>query len=101
MSTYQPNRPPPIKREIVAPAPTLMGNNRCSDCNVTAVWAGNHDLRVCPECYNLLWRQDWGERERLSREAERLARATREAERQRDREERMEQRQVKDDGELK
>lgn len=77
-----PPKTPPIQREMIAPAPHLMGNNRCSDCNVTAIWAGDHNYKVCPECYGVLWHTDWSSEERSVHRAERLARAAREAERE-------------------
>jgi hypothetical protein len=69
-----PNRPPPLMREIVAPAPQLTKNGRCSACDVTAVKIADGDMKVCPVCYAMLWHADWGAEERRKR-AEAAAKA--------------------------
>jgi uncharacterized Zn finger protein (UPF0148 family) len=47
-------KPSSPARPLVAPAPELL-RERCSDCNVPAVSAGDGDLKVCPRCYAVLW----------------------------------------------
>jgi len=59
-----------------------MGNNRCSDCNVQFMWAGNHDFKICPECKAVLWHTDWSGAERRTLAATATENAKRERERQ-------------------
>jgi hypothetical protein len=95
-------RPPPIMRPTEPPAPVLTKHGRCSDCNTTAVWAGDHDLKVCPDCFALLWHEDWSAEERLRRQEaaaraaakDAAARAAREAAREAARQERAAARQA-------
>jgi hypothetical protein len=56
------------------PAAATLEADRCSDCGVKAIWAGERrELRLCPHCFTLLWHFDWvaaarGARERAARE---------------------------------
>jgi hypothetical protein len=52
---------------MLAPAPHLTGNNRCSDCGIHAMPAGSGEIKVCPQCYACLWRRDYREEERQHR----------------------------------
>lgn len=75
-----PNRPAPIPRQYIAPAPRLTKDGFCSDCQVKAVLAGGDQLKVCPKCYALLWHQDWSAEEKLKRAERALAVAAANAE---------------------
>jgi len=66
-----PIHPPVPRREVLAPAPSLTGNNQCSDCHVRAVTLAGGDLKVCPQCFALLWHRDWSAEERERRLGER------------------------------
>ena len=84
-------------------AAQLTSHERCSDCNVKAVWAGERrELRVCPNCYSLLWHFDWSEAARLARERHRAEMAAHEEEvralRQKLKDERQERRRERDGG---
>lgn len=59
MPTQSPHRPPPYQRPRTAPAPHLTVGNLCSECHVRPVWAAGQDMKVCPNCYALLWHIDW------------------------------------------
>lgn len=61
-------KPPPPPRSTELPAPELTKHGRCSDCNATAVVAGDGEYKVCPHCYAMLWHRDWSADERLRRE---------------------------------
>ena len=53
-----PKHPPPLQRERVAPAPWMDHDERCSDCDVKAVPAGEGLYKVCPRCFGVLWAVD-------------------------------------------
>jgi hypothetical protein len=62
------HRPPVIRPDMPAPAPTLTDDWKCSDCGVKSVTAAGGDLRVCPKCYSVLWHVDWSEEGRRKKE---------------------------------
>jgi hypothetical protein len=68
-----PNKPTPYVRPYVSPAPILLKNWRCSECNVPSILIANGDLRICPRCYALLWHQDWSAEARKARSDAALA----------------------------
>jgi hypothetical protein len=63
--THRPPRLPAHRSEM--PAPHLTKDGRCSDCSVQAVLAGGDELKVCPQCYALLWHVEWSVEERRQR----------------------------------
>lgn len=46
-------------RLLGPPAAALTMDERCSDCGVKPVLAGDRDLKVCPKCYSVLWHAVW------------------------------------------
>jgi len=49
---------PAMARKLPAAAPYLM-MGLCSDCRVAPDLLAGGDLKVCPECYALLWHRDF------------------------------------------
>jgi hypothetical protein len=56
------------------PAPTLLKNWSCSDCNVSSIVIAQGEMRVCPKCYALLWHIDYSTEAQARRSAEATAR---------------------------
>ena len=57
--------PPPSQpwiRETAPAAPFLTSNNTCSACSVRPM--PSPAGKVCPNCYSLLWHEDWSAAER-------------------------------------
>jgi hypothetical protein len=65
-------RMPPWQRPHVDPAPTMLKNWRCSACNVPSQVIADGEMRICPQCYALLWHQDYSAEARRAREAKAL-----------------------------
>jgi hypothetical protein len=83
-----PNKPVPYVRPHVDPAPTLLKNWRCSDCNMPSQVIADGNMRICPQCYALLWHTDWSaEARRVRAEAAVAAEYARAAGKQRKHEE--------------
>jgi uncharacterized Zn finger protein (UPF0148 family) len=63
-------KPPPVApswpREDAPPAPHLTSDNRCSACNVRPMPLDG--MKVCPNCYAMLWHADWATAERKRRD---------------------------------
>ena len=57
--TNNPAKMPVRRADMPAPAPVLTENDRCSNCNVKAISAGNGEMKVCPSCYAMLWSMSW------------------------------------------
>ena len=68
-----PKHPPPLKREQVDPAPWMDKDERCSDCGVKAVPAGEGLYKVCPHCFGVLWSLDRSAEHRAARAAAQAA----------------------------
>lgn len=76
-----PTKPPlPSPWPYVPPAPILTKSGCCSRCQVPAILAGDRDLKVCPQCYALLWHVDYSEEVRAKREAAAVLAAARKRE---------------------
>ena len=61
--------PPPAQpwiRETAPAAPFLTSDNRCSACNIRPM--PSPAGKVCPNCYALLYHEDWGAAERKRKE---------------------------------
>jgi hypothetical protein len=92
---------PAIFRPLVPPAAHLTKHDCCSDCNVPAVLAGNGDLKVCPQCYSLLWHHDWSVEERQRRREAAAAAKAADAARQQAREAKRQERMTKNEFTMK
>ena len=68
-----PKHPPPLQRERVDPAPWMDHDERCSDCGVKAVPAGEGLYKVCPRCFSVLWSLDRSAEHRAARAAAQAA----------------------------
>lgn len=59
MNPQHQQRPPAYERPHVDQAPYLTKGDCCSACKVKAVSAADGEMKVCPQCFALLWSRDY------------------------------------------